>query len=544
MDSKIKKILKKGETEDIRALFGFNGETEVELIVKKFNIWIRYFFPQFLKGDDGTIVKDAPFHRKIDYFNALVYTGQEVNEKKVKFFIDIVFRGGAKTTRTKLFIAFAIANDFTHYRKYFKILSADQTNSKQFTTDIYNLLVETRIKKYYPEIFEKTTAKREETMGSFTTSTGIKLLSGTVGTDQRGQIQDESRPDFIVYDDFETRKTLKSAVTTKSIWDNMEEAKTGLSKSGGSVYLCNYISEAGNVHKLVQKKGVDGYTVLIVPIIDNGVPAWKDRDTVKDIESIKADAEDFAGEYLCEPSASHDATIDRKAIERQKIMQPIREVAGLRIYYNYDPSHRYGLGGDIAGGVGLDSSTTVIIDFSTVPARVVATYDCNTIIPSTFGHEVKRQGDMFGECIVALENNKFDEAIGVLKTIYNIDRIFKMEHKAKNVDDQYKKQTQYGWQSNALTKPQMIFSLKKAVEDGLIELNDERLIMECKSHTRNDLMDREVDARLTTRHFDLFTGCCISWQMKDHATIAEDEKFEYNIEEMEDDDVIFNDIGL
>lgn len=64
----------------------------------------------------------------------------------------------------------------------------------------------------------------------------------------------------------------------------------------------------------------------------------------------------------------------------------------------------------------------------------------------------------------------------------------------------------------------MLFALAKAVEDGLIELNDQDLINECRSYTRNDLIDNENDPRLTTRHFDLLVACCIAWQMKDHAT--------------------------
>lgn len=544
MNDKIKQILKDGNKEDIRALFGFNRDHTTKEIVVKFNIWIRYFFPQFLKGDDGEIIKDANFHKQIDKFNAIIYKGETTNNAKKRYFVDIVFRGGAKTTRTKLFIAFAIANDFTHYRKYFKILSADVKNSKQFATDVYNLLIEKRIKYYYPEIFAKTTALREETMSSFTTSTGIKLLSDTVGTDQRGQIQDEARPDFIVFDDFETRKTLKSAVTTKAIWDNMEEAKTGLSKSGGCVYLCNYISESGNVHKLVQKKTLEGYIVLIIPIIDNGVPAWKSRDTVVDIERIKADAEDFEGEYLCQPSAGMDIMIDRESIDRQKPKEPVEEKAGLRIYHRYDPSHRYGCGADVAGGVGLDSSASVIIDFSTVPARVVAVYDCNTIIPDVFGDELKRQGDIFGSCLLAPEKNNHGHAtIARLKQIYDTEFIYKTQGKQTKTEQTEQRATEYGWHTNGLTKSSMIFDLKKAIEDGLIELNDKKLVLECRSYTRNDLMDKEIDLRLTTRHFDLFTAVCIAWQTKDFALVKE-EKFEYNIEEYEDDDVMFDDIGL
>ena len=134
------------------------------------------------------------------------------------------------------------------------------------------MLVSERPRYYYPEIFERRdNLKREETMASFTTATGVKITAGTVGTEQRGQLQDDARPDFILFEDFETRKTLRSAVETKSIWDNMEEARTGLSKDGGAIYNCNYLSERGNVHRLVEKTA-ENKQVLITPIYTQQSP--------------------------------------------------------------------------------------------------------------------------------------------------------------------------------------------------------------------------------------------------------------------------------
>ena len=285
LGSSLMKILDSGTKSDIRALFSFDiTDTEKEVLLK-FNLWGRHFFPKFYK------FKDADFHKDIDKYNYRVYRGEDL-----KYFIDIVFRSGAKTTRTKLFIAYCIANDSDHSRKFFKILTKDISNAKQVVTDIYNLLLS--ISSYYPEIFQKTDQKKEERMDSFTTYTGVKMRAGTVGTDQRGQIQEDTRPDFIVFDDFETRKTLRSAVETKSIWDNMEEAKTGLSRNGGAVYLCNYFSERGNVHKLVLKKNNPKTKVLIVPIKFEGKPMW-DYYNMDIINALEKDSDDFAGEYMC-----------------------------------------------------------------------------------------------------------------------------------------------------------------------------------------------------------------------------------------------------
>ena len=516
----LQEILTKGTITEKKALFSFNVEESNEKILVKFNIWMREYFAVYFTS------KDAPFHREIDLYNLQAYKGD------LKAFVNIAFRGAAKTARTKLFLGFVIANDTSHYRKYIKILSADGDNSKQITTDVYNMLVQPRIKEMYPEVFEKTTAKREETMSSFTTTTGVKVIAGTVGQDQRGAIQDESRPDWIWFEDFENRKTLRSARVSTSIWENMEEARTGLSQDGSCIYTCNYISEMGNVHTLVSKVS-DQKKVLIVPIIENGVPTWS-RYTLGEIETMREQDDDFEGERLCKPSASRDVYFDRTRLEDMKPTEPLRESATFKIFKEFDPSHMYGSGHDVAGGVGLDSSTSVFIDFSSYPAKVVATFHSNTIKPEPFGDEIYREQQIFGGCIAGIENNKFDQSI--LKAKILGANLFSMPDKGTKIHGGTPKD--YGWSTNSLTKTQMMSSLSKVIEDGLLDLSDKMLIEEAKNYTRNDSMDRPTDPRLTTRHFDLLVACAIAWQMKDYATVEEEDFY------IEETQPLYSDIGI
>lgn len=501
----IKRILKEGTATEMIALFSFDSSTSVEKVVFKFNLWSRYFFNRFF------FYEDAEFHKEIDRRNSKIYLGHDED------FLNICFRGASKTSRTKLFIAFCILNDTEHLCKYIKILSREQKNSTQFVTDIYNMMVQPRINALYPDVFKKTSLKREETMSSFTTSWGVKITASTVGSSQRGNVQDESRPDLLIFDDIEDRISLRSAIVTQSIWDNMQEAVNGLSKIRRSIYLGNYLSERGNIHKLVERIK----NQLIVPIIKDGVPLWPQRDTVEDIVSIQSKADDFAGEYLCEPSAGADVFFDRKTIDKQEHKTPIRTIGDFKIYHSYESDHRYGMGADVAGGVGLDSSTSVIIDFSTMPPRVVATYASNLIRPDAFGDEIKSQADRFGAPLVAVENNKFDMTIGRLKQIY--DNLYFTEQKATRLGTPPKIRT-YGWNTNSMTKSKMMNDLKKAVNDGHLELSDPDLIAELRAYTRDDLMDKDDDVRLTTRHFDLLVACAIAYQMKDLAEVKKEEE--------------------
>ena len=493
-------MIQSKDKRDQLALFTFKASEPNRNIIFKFGLWCRFFFP------DAFQTKDAPFHAVIDDFNLRAYKGM------IRSFTNIGFRGCAKTTRTKLFIAFCIANDQEHWKRYIKVLSKDIANARQIVTDIYNYFVDPNVKTYYPHIFEKTDAKREETMLSFTTSFGVKITADTVGTDQRGQIQDTSRPDLIWFEDFETRKTLRSAVETKSIWENMEEARTGLSRNGASIYTCNYISERGNVHKLVLKES-ESNKVLVTPIVNQGNIAWNIY-TSEMIRQIEEDAEDFEGEYLCKPSASLDVMFDREQLERTEVGKVWREVSSFRMYDEFDPSHRYASGHDVAGGVGLDSSTSVFIDFHSFPNKVVATYKSNTIRPEIFGDEIDRQLDYYGGCLTAPERN--NQGIATIVRLKQLGReVFAQTSSPTKLS--ISPPTDYGWHTNSATKPKMMYDLVKAVDNGHLLLIDPDLIQEAKSYSRDDLMDKEADPRLTTRHFDLLIACAIAYQMKDHA---------------------------
>jgi hypothetical protein len=496
----IKEYLKKATPAQARALFEFDINTPPEKIYKKYKIWARYFFPKYFKSPD------APFHKDMAMHRIRIYVGRD------DVFLNVAFRGSAKTTDAKLFRAFVICNDMARRRKYMRVLSKDIGNSRQSVTDIFNMLINKRIKALYPEIFEKTEAKRQESMSVFTTSTGVKVVAETIGMDQRGAVQEDARPDFDWYDDFETRLSLFSAVITHKIWANMQEAFTGLAKGGASEYTCNYISERGNVHKLVLK--TDERYKMIVPIGQKKnlkwIPTWS-RYSHDDIAKLEAEEEDFEGERLCKPAASKDVYFSREDVDKQMPKNVIDEVAGMKIFIKYRPENRIVGGHDVGGGVGLDSSTSVYLDLDVQPIQVLATYKNNMVKPDAFAVVISKQGKKFGEAYEAVEKN-YGSTNDMLKQIYPSAMI----HKTQDLDPDiyYQKPREYGWETNFVTKEFMLSQLSKAVEDGLIELNDEDLIAEARSYTTGDLMDRQVDPRLTTRHFDLLMACAIAFAVR------------------------------
>ena len=177
-----------------------------------------------------------------------------------------------------------------------------------------------------------------------------------------------------------------------------------------------------------------------------------------------------------------------------------------------------------SGGVGLDSSTSVFIDFETVPAQVVGTFANNTIKPEVFGDEVNREADYFPGVVVGIEKNNHGHTTIARARQLGVNLL---KTPGKDTKVGLSTPTEYGWETNALTKSKMLFALAKAIEDGLLLLNDKALIDEAKSYTRNDLIDDERDPRLTTRHFDLLIAVAIAWQTKDYAQVKKKETYDH-----------------
>jgi hypothetical protein len=448
-------------------------------------------------------------------------------------YLNLGFRGCAKTTYTKLFLAFVLLNDIEHFRKYIKVLTRNFGNAKQMVTDVYNMMVEVR-DLYGDVMYKEKDIKREETMGSFTTVDGVKILAGTIGMTQRGHIQDAYRPDFLVFDDVEDRESIQSLTTTESTIWRIDEAIQGLANNGGYMCTGNYISEEGVIQWFLNKPRIVVDKVAIMD--EDGNPTWPARYNKEKIASIKDDADDFYGEYMCDPTRADASFFDRARIDADiaAVKQPTMESAGVKYWAEYYPHHRYGIGADTSEGVGKDANTFALFDFGVMENDIgvlVATYFNNRIPPDLFGHELVRVGREFGNCIIAPENNNTGHAtIAAMRGYPNIYTERKEGNRSLKITERF------GWRTTAKSKPKMLFDFRKDYNDGLIKIYDINVLKEMRSYTTADLSGTQLG--MVTRHFDLLMAVVIAWQMRKLAT------YDYSDEEIEEDEPLYAEIGL
>jgi hypothetical protein len=493
----IEDILFNGTDEEKIALFSFDESDDVDLIYKKFSIFARYNYPRYFQNKSSVKHKELVLH----YIKA--YVGQQN-------FLIKGFRGCAKTSFMKLFMVFALVCDKRkNPRRYMKILCRDLSNSRQVTTDTYNMLLE--IMPLFGDMFEKEgNKKREETMGGFTIKGDRKFTAGTVGQDQRGKIQDAYRPDFLWFDDIEDRTSISSQVITRSVIEKMEEAIDGMSPDGNYVCTANYISEDGSVGYIASKENI---VEMIFPIMENEKPTWEDRFSFDKCMEIKKNAYDWSSEYMVDPSRSSDKFFDIEKIQQdlQNAKEPIEIAGGVSYWAKYISNHRYGMGSDHSLGVGLDSNAMALFDFTT--GELVATYANNKIAPDLVSHDFARVGREFGNCIYAPEINSKCGGI-VITTLKDIgyQNIYKQRNDTRSmvlVSDNL------GWDTNSKTKYDMFLAFKTDYKDGLIKIYDKNVLMEMKAYSNQDLQETKIG--MVTRHFDLLMACAIAWAMNKYA---------------------------
>lgn len=494
----IKEIIAEGNYTKIRQLFAITDDN-IQHLPKKFDLWCKTFYPSVFKK------KDAPFHKVMDQNLADLYLG------RILTLTQYHFRGATKTTRTKLFIAFVLANDQRESRrKYLKVLSEDPINSKQFVTDVFNMLVSTKTKHFWPTLFEKTDKKREETMGSFTLASGVKLLSSTVGRNQRGHLQgeDATRPDFIIFEDFETSETVMSLAMTESIWANMEEAWNGKALEGVGLYNCNYISKKRNVQKILKraKRSPDVHRIHKVPILDkNNQPTWPQAYTLALIEQIKKDATDFQGEYMCNPQDATDSFFSEEYLMLHPTKEPLLTKDKWTYLYKRDLSHHYVFGVDPAGGNGGDFATIVVLDNTT--RMIVAFYKDRWTDPEILANIAVEKAKLYNNALLAPERNNHGHAFLLQCKHLKYTNIYEEVDESKLVEKDTQK---LGILTGKTTKPAMLSALGNAVNNFALIVPSEEIREEMINFPREYVEATRIDEELG--HFDLVMALAFAWQ--------------------------------
>lgn len=502
---------------------------------KSILLFAVYYFPEYLT------YRLAPFH--YDFIDdAEMLASGKINEAAW-----IGFRECAKTSWAKIFVVWMICYRF---KKYINVDSYDKENSERVLFDVVvSLQTNARLKSDFGDLYNAARTNEESTMkrvANFVTNNKVRVEAHSTQESVRGRIHGAQRPDFFVFDDVETSKTVESIPLTQKIIKHVDEVRAGLGTTASCLYLGNYIIENGVVSYLMKVVEGSGGNVRFIPVVDGrGNIMWPGKYVHTDAEAYelnktlprekqKVSLESkkrtlnaggkrvYEIEMMNDPIAAGSAFFDRVIIDRliKQCVEKKEDKAGFWIWNNYLPSHRYAIGGDTSMGQGRDANASVLIDFTAKPARQTGSYANNEIPPDQFAYELKREGDMYGTCLLAPEVNAQSGGVCLttLKMIYDIGKIYRRRDDQKAMNTLVDK---LGWETNAKTKHDILFGLKNAVENGLLLIQDIRILREMRSFTFADADNYGYSASdLSTNHFDLLIACAIAWEMRKYAEEA------------------------
>ena len=530
----------------------WNGsrETRIAIVEEEPIYFIPYYFPGYMQ------LAFAPFHFDMAYDLKRIFSHQL---DEVAW---IMHADAAKSSIVKSAgITYAIC---LNKKRYINVDSFDKGNAEQMLFDV-TLALQTnqRIINDFGQLYYKKKHKdamqeaKKKSIGEFITENDVKVEAFSVGTSPRGRVFgaiESIRPDWFIVDDFENNVTKMSVAKTDKVISHLQEIRRSLSTSGAVTYLGNYITEDGSVDYIMKSlEGNERAQLRNVPVMDRKTKKifWDAKYVHTIAEAVKINKtktnpleyvtsieakqkslkENFEPEMMNNPASSKDLIFNREQVESDllKARPPVREVGGLKIWYEYNPRHRYAGGSDVSHGKGLDHSADGFFDFSSTPARWAAAYENNEIQPDDYGYALRDHGAIFGECLLIVESNgPGGITLHVLKGIYPDEKLYKKRITNKAGEDV--ETEELGFNTNKKTKPEAIYAFASAYHDGLIEILDAELLLEMKYFRLRNL--REMPEEVTsenrksgmTRHFDKLMGAALAWQGNELARAAEKKK--------------------
>ncbi len=301
-------------------------EARTKAASKHFGYFLTYYLPHYVRSEFSSFHYDmmGDVHDLLDF--------------RIRELAWFMFGESAKTSFAKALILYMIAYDI---EPYINADAFDSTNSERVLFDVvWELQKNKRYRDDFGEKYNTARSRDEVTqkrIKDFITNPirdlennivqeGIRVEAHSTQESVRGRVHGAMRPGFVLLDDFETKKTLRSEVSTKQIRTHIQEFKRGLdSRRRRVLYLGNILSEYGNVQSVIERSKTDHeLRVRIVPICEGTLmgglhtPSWPERWvlTDKDAEatgklSIEAKKRsmwtpeegdfDFQAEMLCQP---------------------------------------------------------------------------------------------------------------------------------------------------------------------------------------------------------------------------------------------------
>jgi hypothetical protein len=267
-----------------------------------------------------------------------------------------------------------------------------------------------------------------------------------------------------------------------------------------------------------------------VPITPGGP---KRDDTWAAEQLANTSPEQFEQEYGCSFLGSSNtlvATSKLNVLAPEECLEENSE--GLKIFEHPVKDQIYFLQADVSRGQGSDYSAFTVIDGTTTPYKVVASYRNNTVSPFSFPVSIKSAAEQYNNAYVLIETNDIGGQVSSI--LYNdleyenvlMTKILGRKGQVLSQGFGGSSRTEMGLRTTTQTKKLGCAILKRLVEEDKILLNDERIITELTTFVSKSNTFRAEDS-----HNDdlVMTLVFFAWLSRQEyfADLIESAKFNY-----------------
>jgi hypothetical protein len=214
---------------------------------------------------------------------------------------------------------------------------------------------------------------------------------------------------------------------------------------------------------------------------------WSDvpgRDEKWKLEMIRSTSVDqFKQEFECQFLGSTNTLIHPSILSKLTYTRPISINAGVKIYKEPVKDHVYCMTVDVSEGLGLDSSSFIVIDCTVVPYEVVATFKDSHISQLLFPTLINNVGKYYNEAAVLVETNIGSQVVNILHQDLEYENVVMTKSNGrKGTIIGSDGLARLGVKTTKVTKRIGCANIKDIVENNKILLNDYDVIHELSTY--------------------------------------------------------------
>ena len=528
VSKEIKEFLKTAEPRELKYFFSIEAaKGNREEWVKRVLLLDRFFFGELIEFDF------ADFHHKwIDFWWDVFHT-----EQGTLYVSKVTSRELQKTAMDKFMIAYAAWYELETSIIW---LGADFQKNKTDIASIASMVKSDNAKKLFGDFTPRQEDEDTATAKMFGNDDKTKRLYLTTYTGEkikRGITHKytNKKPEVMLFDDYETVKTLASQATTRRYWENMttDGIQSMSQRRRIIIWNANYLSNKHNTQKVIN--ATDKKYLSIVPLYDENEKilwtekyCWTDQEALEtnkiSIDSIKRNCKKlesegagyniFEREYLCRPTSKEKLYHNIDLIEQHaEWLDPLETtIEGFNRYFNYDKERYYIAGFDLSGGVGRDASAFVIGSQTIQGAREEATFVNKTMkqdeLAEYFLKIAKEQYD--NKLFLVLDGDYGMGFNPIIQKRYPKELLY-LRKKAEETDKIIAPMgNEYGTRTNTTNKEMFATRFKSAVENGELVLHSQAIKEIVENYTNDDHI---TNRRLTVDPIEEVVGA--HWDLLD-----------------------------